>query len=91
MSVYVDDARHRFGRMVMCHMTADTLAELHAMADRIGLRREWFQADGGPRPTPHYDVSLAKRAQAVALGAVEITQRETITRVILPWRARGCP
>lgn len=87
MSVYVDDARHRFGRMIMCHMTADSMAELHEMAERLGLRR-WFQSDA---THPHYDVSLSKRAEAVALGAIEITQRETITRVLRPWRERGCP
>ena len=69
MAVYVDDARHRYGRMTMCHMLADTEAELHAMADAIGVARRWYQGD-------HYDVCLAKRAEAVSLGAVEVTQRE---------------
>lgn len=69
MTVYVDDMRARFGRLVMCHMIADTEAELHAMADRIGVARRWHQGD-------HYDIALSKRALAVAAGAVEITQRE---------------
>lgn len=52
----------------MCHMTADSLDELHAMADALGLARRWFQRPPAVR-LPHYDVSLAFRARAVRLGA----------------------
>lgn len=69
MTVYVDDMRARFGRLVMCHMIADTEDELHAMASRIGIRRRWYQGD-------HYDICLAKRALAVQHGAVEVTMRQ---------------
>lgn len=77
MAVYVDDMRARFGRMVMCHMLADTDDELHAMADRIGVARRWHQKPGTHHS--HYDVCLAKRALAVQAGAIEITQREVAT------------
>ena len=73
MTVYVDDMRAKFGRMVMCHMLADTIDELHAMADIIGVGRRWFQKDAS---WPHYDIALSKRALAVAAGAQEITWRE---------------
>lgn len=69
MTVYVDDMRAPFGRMIMCHMVDDTEAELHAMAARIGVARRWYQGD-------HYDVCLTKRQAAVSAGAVEITWRQ---------------
>jgi hypothetical protein len=74
MSVYVDDMRARFGRMVMCHMIADASEELHAMAARIGVARRWVQDEGMHRE--HYDVSLGARREAVKLGAVEVTQMQ---------------
>jgi len=39
VTVYVDDMRAPFGRLVMCHMIADTDGELLEMADRIGVQR----------------------------------------------------
>lgn len=71
MSVYVDKERNGFGRMVMCHMFADTLPELHAMASAIGMDRAWFQ----PLSFPHYDVSLSRRAAAIQRGAIEVDRR----------------
>ena len=70
MSVYVDRARNGFGRMVMCHMIADTPDELHAMADAIGVARKWFQAT--PKASFwHYDIAKSKRALAIVAGAVD--------------------
>lgn len=74
MSVYVDDMRAPFGRMIMCHMMADTSDELLQMADTIGVARKWIQYPGTPKE--HFDISLSKRALAVKHGAIEITQRE---------------
>lgn len=69
MPVYVDDMRADYGRMKMCHMIADTDAELRAMADCIGVAQRWHQGD-------HFDIALSKRVLAVAAGAVEITWRQ---------------
>jgi hypothetical protein len=72
MSVYVDKAVNRYGRMVMCHLIADTPEELHAMADRIGVARKWFQDPLTMNiSTPHYDICKSKRALAISAGAIE--------------------
>lgn len=74
MAVYVDRMRAQFGRMVMCHMIADTSDELMAMADLIGIDRRWCQARGTYRE--HFDISLGKRELAIIHGAIEITRHE---------------
>jgi hypothetical protein len=84
VTVYVDDMRARFREHIMCHMIADTEEELHAMAARIGIARRWYQGD-------HYDVSLERRAQAVALGAREITWRECSLMTVLRRRDPAAP
>lgn len=81
MPVYVDSAYIPFRRMSMCHMLADSLDELHEMADKIGMRRSWFQ----PRSTPHYDVCKEKRALAVKHGAIEI-DRLRVVEIIRKYR-----
>lgn len=75
MAVYVDDMRAKYGRMIMCHMIADTDDELHLMAARIGIARKWWQSPAATSGS-HYDIALVKRAAAVAAGAVEITWRQ---------------
>jgi hypothetical protein len=74
VTVYVDDMKARLGRMVMCHLIADTDEELHAMAALLGVARRWHQAP--PRHESHYDIALGKRMKAVAAGAVQINQRQ---------------
>src|SRR5690242_7592186 len=85
MSVYVDDMRAPYGRLIMCHMTADTSEELHAMAAKIGVARKWCQKPG--TPNEHYDICLSKRALAVKAGAIEITWLETGRRTMAKRRA----
>ncbi len=73
MAVYIDDMyRHAIGEfkgMKMSHLIADSDAELHAVAARIGMKREWFQGD-------HYDVPLTRRDPAIAAGAIPVTYRQ---------------
>lgn len=62
-----------------CHMIADTTAELRAFAYRIGMRPSWIQHEGTPRE--HFDLTPGRRATAVALGAMEVDNRELVRRV----------
>jgi hypothetical protein len=75
VTVYVDDMNAAYGRMKMCHMLADSDEELHAMADRIGVARKWWQSPAKTSGS-HYDIALSKKALAIAAGAVEITWRQ---------------
>lgn len=72
MSVYVDKARNRLGRMVMCHMIADTPDELEDMARTLGLDPKWRQYAGTWKD--HYDIAQSKRQVALANGAKEISR-----------------
>jgi hypothetical protein len=74
MAVYVDDMRAPFGRMVLCHMLADSDEELHAMADKIGVARKWHQKPGTTHS--HYDIALSKRKLAIHFGAKEINRSQ---------------
>lgn len=77
MSVYVDRSANAYRGMIMCHMIADTPAELHAMAREIGVARRWFQ-DSPPASFPHYDVCKSKRAAAVKAGAVDCERNDFV-------------
>lgn len=74
--IYVDDMRARYGRMIMCHMIADSSRELLTFAWRLGIHPKWIQHRG--TPAEHFDISLGKRTLAVNLGAKEITRRELV-------------
>lgn len=78
MTCYVDQPIFPFGRMMMCHLWADSLDELLAMVDRIGVDRKWIQGHpelsfGKHREASwiHFDIAKGKRALAIQAGAVE--------------------
>jgi hypothetical protein len=88
MTIYVDSLAEWGWRphgvpVPSCHMFTDEidLTALHAMAARIGMRREWFQ---DKRSAPHYDLVPERRAAAVAAGAVELSWDDAAQ----VWRAR---
>ncbi len=61
------------------HLVSDTsLEELHSFAQRIGLRRSWFQ----DHAHPHYDMTVQwRRRRATAAGAVLVSSRELVRRM----------
>ena len=87
MSVYVDTLtpclpNKHWPWRTSCHLYADELIELHEFAERLGLKRAWFQ---NRRWFPHYDLTGGKRRQAVAAGAIEHKRRDTF-EVMNRWR-----
>jgi hypothetical protein len=82
--VYVDpeiaclpNGRYRWN--TVSHLFADTEDELHAFARKLGLRGAWFQ--DSPK-LKHYDLNHATRLRAEALGVVQLSRREAVTK----WR-----
>lgn len=79
MPVYVDKLRDwgwKYGKS--CHLWADTNEELHEFAERIGMKREWFQKSTSG---PHYDLTAGRRAKAVKLGAIECDDRTMVAHM----------
>lgn len=94
MSVYVDEmmschTSKQWPYNQSCHLTADTIPELHAFAKRLCLRREWFQGVKPDRPlggyVPHYDLTINKRGTALRMGAKAMTRLEAAAMFRL-WR-----
>lgn len=76
--ILVDDLVHHakspLGPRSWCHMASDkSLTELHEMAKKIGMRREWFQGD-------HYDLVASRRSLAIKYGAVAVSGQELAKR-----------
>lgn len=94
MSVYVGVPMWPFGRMVMCHMLADTMQELDEMADKIGVSRRWIQHDaekkaGTVGALTHYDIAKSKRALAIKHGAIACDDLHA-EAAVLERLARNC-
>lgn len=88
VTVYVDEIQRwptnlRIFQEGSCHLTADTVEELHAFAARIGLRRAWFQSGR----VPHYDLTPLRRLVALVEGAVFVPAKEQARRRIAARRA----
>ncbi len=57
-----------------CHLTTDgELEDLHLFAEKIGLKRKWFQSSSS---VPHYDLTVSRRELALKNGAVFVSAKE---------------
>ena len=75
MTILVDDAIWWFRERKWCHMVSDeSLEELHAFAERLGIPQRGFQGD-------HYDLPEDYRNDAIGLGAREVSARELLRRL----------
>jgi hypothetical protein len=76
------DSLIQYGTRQWCHLASDLtdqagVDELNAFADRIGLKREWFQ---NRKFLPHYDLQPNLRRRAVQAGAIEVSGRDFVLR-----------
>lgn len=59
------------------HLVGTHEEELHLFANSIGLKRQWFQDEGGKHP--HYDtLSGSTKHRAIAAGAVLVPSKKII-------------
>jgi hypothetical protein len=58
------------------HLIADSIYELHRFAQKIRLKREWFQE----HPIhPHYDLTTKRVLErAISKGAIVVTKKELV-------------
>lgn len=76
MVVLIDPPRWPAHGTRWAHLVSDTgLDELHELAARCGIPRRSFDLD-------HYDVPAERHAEAVAAGAVPVSGRELVRRLI---------
>ena len=62
-----------------CHLIADSDAELHDFAKRIGLKRTWHQCK--PFGISHYDLTTHMRRKAINCGAKPLTRHGFVVKL----------
>ena len=88
--VYVDQLRRPSYNVLngeYCNLMADDINELHAFAEKIGVRSCWFEKSTGALTFPHYRLTGKKRQAAIVLGAQSIAGPK-LDRIVADLRAR---
>ena len=79
--VYIDAPVDRGWELgANAHMIADSVDELHVFADRLGMRRWWFQS-GAHSSWPHYDLTIKRARKAMLLGAVQLERVAFVLKI----------
>lgn len=83
MAVYVDKLKDYRGKTSLkwrfwCHMYADSEEELHEMAQKIGMKRAWFQE----KRLKHYDLLPRRREEAIKCGAIDDKGQKHLKRLL---------
>lgn len=58
-------------------MVSDDIGFLHEFAQRIGIKKCWYQNKRG-KSQPHYDVRAEKLPLALKEGAVQVSSKEIV-------------
>jgi hypothetical protein len=83
--IVIDDAQVPAHDRHWCHLASDTsFDELHAFVAPFGIPERGFDGD-------HYDVPVERRAELVRAGAVPVTSRELVARLIAAGLRRRRP
>lgn len=82
MSVYVDSMcnclkNKNWPYNMCCHLIADSVDELLIFAERLGLKKVWFQNTD----IPHFDLTVNMRKKAIKQGAFPISVKEFIKKI----------
>ena len=79
MPVYVDNAQIPYGRMKMCHVLADTQAELLDMVKKINIDPKPLEHEG--MENEHFNISMTYREKAIKEGAIEVDSRALVALI----------
>ena len=79
MTLYVDHARNKYGRMFVNHLIADSTEELQEATIQLSLKPEYIQHPG--TAGEHLDISESKRLEAIKLGAIPVTSRDIVKMI----------
>lgn len=72
MKIFIDKPKNGWS-----HMVCDNIKELHIFAEKIGIKKCWFENKRG-KNQPHYDVRESKFQEAVDAGAKIVSRNEIV-------------